>query len=69
MSFQSLLRRFIKRDALDVTPYKLVRLDVTDQKLWIGPKDVNIGMGAAAALKVRHPAYSYLLVQQLNYKM
>ncbi|KAK5869363.1 hypothetical protein PBY51_024086 [Eleginops maclovinus] len=30
-------------DALAVTPYKLVRLDVTDQKLWVSPKEVDIG--------------------------
>ncbi|CAL8293486.1 unnamed protein product [Arctogadus glacialis] len=48
----SLLRRFIKRDALAVTPYKLVRLDVTDQKVWLSPKEVDIGMGATAAINV-----------------
>ncbi len=33
--FQSLLRRFIKRDVqVDVSPVKLVKLDVTDQKLY-----------------------------------
>jgi len=51
--FQSLLRRFIKRDVqVDVSPVKLVKLDVTDQKLWVSPKQVDIGMGATAALKV-----------------
>lgn len=34
------------------SPYKLVRLDVTDQKLWLGTKEVDIGMGAAAVIKV-----------------
>ncbi|XP_026060063.1 uncharacterized protein LOC113044351 isoform X2 [Carassius auratus] len=48
---RSLLKRFIKRDALPSSPYKLVRLDVTDQKLWLGTKDVDIGMGAAAVIK------------------
>ena len=37
---------------MPTSPYKLVRLDVTDQKLWLGPKDVDIGMGAAALIKV-----------------
>lgn len=51
--FQCLLRRFIKRDVqVDVSPVKLVKLDVTDQKLWVSPKQVDIGMGATAALKV-----------------
>ncbi|RXN38512.1 hypothetical protein ROHU_001041 [Labeo rohita] len=50
--FNSLLRRFIKRDVqVDVSPVKLVKLDVTDQKLWVSPKQVDIGMGATAALK------------------
>uniref|UniRef100_A0A3B1ILN4 Exostosin GT47 domain-containing protein n=1 Tax=Astyanax mexicanus TaxID=7994 RepID=A0A3B1ILN4_ASTMX len=49
---RSLLRRFIKRDVqVDVSPVNLVKLDVTDQKLWVSPKQVDIGMGATAALK------------------
>ncbi|ROI16565.1 hypothetical protein DPX16_22542 [Anabarilius grahami] len=49
---RSLLRRFIKRDVqVDVSPVKLVKLDVTDQKIWVSPKQVDIGMGATAALK------------------
>ncbi|TKS71091.1 hypothetical protein D9C73_005459 [Collichthys lucidus] len=48
----SLLRRFIKQDVqVDVSPVKLVKLDVTDQKLWVSPKQVDIGMGATAVLK------------------
>lgn len=51
--FQSLLRRFMKRDVqVDVSSVKLVKLDVTDQKLWVPPKQVDIGLGAAAVLKV-----------------
>ena len=51
--FQSLLRCFIKKDVqVDVFPGKLVKIDVTDQKLWVSPKQVDIGMGATAALKV-----------------
>ncbi|XP_055041587.2 uncharacterized protein [Misgurnus anguillicaudatus] len=50
---RSLLGRFIKRDVqVDVSPVKLVKIDVTDQKLWVTPKQVDIGMGATAALKV-----------------
>ncbi|XP_065136295.1 uncharacterized protein [Paramisgurnus dabryanus] len=49
---RSLLGRFIKRDVqVDVSPVKLVKIDVTDQKLWVTPKQVDIGMGATAALK------------------
>ncbi|XP_029931653.1 uncharacterized protein LOC115376306 [Myripristis murdjan] len=49
---RSLLRRFIKQDVqVDVSPVKLVKLDVTDQKLWVSPKQVDIGMGATAVLK------------------
>lgn len=48
----------MKPDALPSTPYKLVRIEVTDHKLWLSPKDVDIGMGAAAVIKVRHPVYS-----------
>ncbi|KAI2645289.1 Alanine--tRNA ligase [Labeo rohita] len=48
---RSLLRRFIKRDVLLVSVPKLVRLDVTDQSIWVSPKAVDIGMGATAALK------------------
>lgn len=50
--FQSPLRRFIKRELLDVSPVNLTKLDVTDQKLWVSPKQVDIGMGATASLKV-----------------
>ncbi|XP_062864866.1 uncharacterized protein LOC134326630 isoform X2 [Trichomycterus rosablanca] len=50
---RSLLRRFIKRDVqVDVSPVNLVKLDVTDQKFWVSPKQVDIGLGATAALKV-----------------
>nr|XP_033485749.1 uncharacterized protein LOC117258737 isoform X2 [Epinephelus lanceolatus] len=49
---RSLLRRFIKQDVqVDVSPVKLVMLDVTDQRLWVSPMQVDIGMGATAALK------------------
>ncbi|XP_062865180.1 uncharacterized protein LOC134327023 [Trichomycterus rosablanca] len=49
---RSLLRRFIKRDVqVDVSPVNLVKLDVTDQKFWVSPKQVDIGLGATAALK------------------
>ncbi|XP_067266323.1 uncharacterized protein [Chanodichthys erythropterus] len=48
---RSLLKRFMKPDALPSTPYKLVRIEVTDHKLWLSPKDVDIGMGAAAVIK------------------
>ncbi|KAM8766754.1 uncharacterized protein AB9X84_005877 isoform 1-T1 [Acanthopagrus schlegelii] len=48
---RNLLKRFIKRDALPLTPFKLVRLDVMDQKLWLSPKEVDIGMGATAVIK------------------
>ncbi|XP_041858035.1 uncharacterized protein LOC121650545 [Melanotaenia boesemani] len=49
---RSLLRRFIKRDVhVDLSPVKLVKLDVTDQKLWVSPKQLDIGLGATAALK------------------
>lgn len=50
--FQNLLKCFIKRDALPQTPYKLVKLDVVDQAMWMNPKDVDIGMGATAVIKV-----------------
>lgn len=50
--YQSLLKRFIKRESLPTSPYKLVRLDVTDKNLWVGPKQVDIGMGATALIKV-----------------
>ena len=51
--FQSLLRRFIKKDVqVDVSPVKLAKLDVTDQKLWVSPKQVDIGMGATSAVRV-----------------
>ncbi|XP_037393253.1 uncharacterized protein LOC108432320 [Pygocentrus nattereri] len=50
---RSLLRRFIKRDVqVDVSPVNLVKLDVTDQKFWVSPKQVDIGLGATDALKV-----------------
>ncbi|KAL0146888.1 hypothetical protein M9458_057827 [Cirrhinus mrigala] len=48
---RSLLWHFIKRDVLLVSVPKLVRLDVTDQSIWVSPKAVDIGMGATAALK------------------
>ncbi|CAM4652640.1 unnamed protein product [Leuciscus chuanchicus] len=40
------------RTSVDVSPVKLVKLDVTDQKLWVSPKQVDIGIGATTALKV-----------------
>lgn len=50
---RSLLRHFIKQDVqVDVSPVKLVKLDVTDQRLWVSPKQVDIDMGATAAFKV-----------------
>lgn len=60
---QTLLKRFIKRDALPLTPYKLVRLDVTDQKLWLSPKEVDIGMGADAVIKVGLPVKSLISLE------
>lgn len=40
----------MKCDALPSTPYMLVRLDVTDHKLWLSPKDVDIGMGETSSI-------------------
>lgn len=41
----NLLRHFIKRDVqVDVSPVQLVKLDVTGEKLWVSPKQVDIGM-------------------------
>ncbi|KAK7879443.1 hypothetical protein WMY93_033849, partial [Mugilogobius chulae] len=48
---KSLLRRFIKRETLEISSMKLVKLDVTDQNLWVNPKNVDLGMGATAAIK------------------
>lgn len=52
LDLQSLLRRFLKRDVFVVSPVKLVKFDVMNQKLWGSPKQVDIGMGATVALKV-----------------
>ncbi|XP_027145370.1 uncharacterized protein LOC113747891 isoform X2 [Larimichthys crocea] len=49
---RNLLKRFIKREALPQTPYKLVRLDVVDHAMWLSPKEVDIGMGATVVIKV-----------------
>lgn len=52
--FQSLLRRFIKPDVLDVSPVKLVKLDVTDQKLW----DIDAAKSTYVCLKKKGPRHS-----------
>ncbi|TKS67776.1 hypothetical protein D9C73_000900 [Collichthys lucidus] len=51
---RNLFKRFIKREALPQTPYKLVRLDVVDHAMWLSPKEVDIGLGATAVIKRMH---------------
>lgn len=52
--WQSLLRRFIKREVLqDITTLQLTKLDVADKKNWIQQKDIDIGLGAESVLKFR----------------
>ncbi|XP_023681158.2 uncharacterized protein [Paramormyrops kingsleyae] len=48
---KSLLRRFVKKELLDVSVVKLARLDATDVQTWVPPKDVDIGIGASSVLK------------------
>ncbi|XP_048839758.1 uncharacterized protein LOC125713026 [Brienomyrus brachyistius] len=62
---QTLLQRFIKRDPLPLTPYKLVRLDVSDQKLWLSPKEVDIGM---AVIKVMQYPSSLIITCTMRQK-
>lgn len=51
--FQSLLRRFVRRDLLqDLTPVQLIKKDLTDEKNLLSPKTVDIGLGAETAIKV-----------------
>ncbi|XP_049421798.1 uncharacterized protein LOC125882136 isoform X2 [Epinephelus fuscoguttatus] len=50
---KSLLKRFIKAEILkDITTLQMVRLDTTDKKTRVHLKDVDIGLGAEAVLKV-----------------
>jgi hypothetical protein len=44
----------MKQEELDISLVKLVKLDVTDQKLWVFQRHVDIGMGATAVLKVTY---------------
>ncbi|RXN15612.1 myosin-1 isoform X3 [Labeo rohita] len=53
-NFMSLLRRFVKKELLDVSVVKLARLDATDVQTWVPPKDVDIGIGASSVLKVNY---------------
>lgn len=50
---QSLLKRFIKEEILnDITALQMVRLDTTDKKARKQLKNVDIGLGAEAVIKV-----------------
>ncbi|XP_051806518.1 uncharacterized protein LOC127534690 [Acanthochromis polyacanthus] len=60
----SLLRRFIKREVLqDRTPRQLIQIEAAEERNWISPKNVDIGLGAESAVKVMssfsstHPSY------------
>lgn len=48
----SLIRRFVKKELLDVSTVKLARLDAADVQTWVPPKDLYIGIGASSVPKV-----------------
>lgn len=48
----SLIRRFVKKELLDVSTVKLARLDAADVQTWVPPKDLYIGIGAFSVPKV-----------------
>nr|XP_020471980.1 uncharacterized protein LOC109969435 isoform X2 [Monopterus albus] len=53
MLMKSLLKRFIKEEILnDITALQMVRLDTTNTKARKRPKNVDIGLGAEAVIKV-----------------
>ncbi|XP_016372093.1 uncharacterized protein LOC107711605 [Sinocyclocheilus rhinocerous] len=53
MLMKSLLKRFIKEEILnDITALQMVRLDTTDKKARKQLKNVDIGLGAEAVIKV-----------------
>ena len=44
--FRSITVKFLKQDAVDTTVYKLVKLDVTQSKIQLHVKDIDIGFAA-----------------------
>ncbi|RXN24103.1 hypothetical protein ROHU_022313 [Labeo rohita] len=64
----SLLRRFIKKELLDVSAVKLARLDATDVQTWVPPKDVDIGIGASSVLKSLKETYQCLDLERKGLK-
>ena len=49
---KSVLRRFLKKEHLKMTPEQTVKLDVTDKSLWVNHSAVDVGFGAESVLKV-----------------
>jgi len=61
------VRRFIKRELLqEITPFKLTKLDIDDQKNYFSASLTDIGLGADSVIKVVHCYFiSFLLLSTM----